>query len=191
MRIAFVLVAFASLAAAETHPAWRLVPMAEIGYGYDGVAVEKSWTDGSGLRMGVGGQATLYVPKEDSMGWALTGEIKGNTLSGDLGGALTVPDGAPSGSSFSQMDFGARVRTGPFYRVLGLWGNSGGLFGVNWAFTEGDLKWQRDDYTLAFGLYSEVGSDPWGPRRGAHRLVGGSRRRRANVVGNLRRRDGE
>lgn len=161
MRVAFVLSALAGLASAETHPAWRLVPMAEIGYGYDGVAIENSWTDGAGLNASVGGQGTFYLPKEDSMGWALGTELRGSMLSGDLDGALTVPDGTPSGSSFSQTSFSGRVQTGPFYRMFGLWGNSGGIFGIDYKTTEGDLKWEREDYALVFGLYTEIGADPW------------------------------
>lgn len=174
MRIAAVLAVLAGIASAETHPAWRLVPMAGLGYGYDGEGIDKPWNDVYGFASGVGGQATLYSPKEDSMGWALVVEATGDVFSGDIGGNKTLPDMTESGTGFSRTGFGTRVTTGPFYRMLGLWGNSGGLFGARWDFTDGDGAWYREDYQLAFGVYTEFGSDPWA-REGVRAGLSGAR----------------
>lgn len=165
MRIAPVFAVLVGIASAQpvdqTHPAWRLVPMAEFGFGYDGEGMEKDWNDASGTITGVGGQCTYYSPKEDSMGWALVVEVSGDMLSADIEGTKKLPDNRDIGSTLSRSGFGGRVQTGPFYRMLGMWGNSGGLFGAKWTFADGDGNWYREDYTLSFGVYTEIGSDPW------------------------------
>jgi hypothetical protein len=161
MRTAFVLAALAGLASAQTKPAWRLVPMGEFGYAYDGGGMEKAWNDATGLRYGVGTQCTFYSPKEDSMGWAVVGEVYGNMFTADIEGSKLLADGSESGSSLEAMTFGGRVQTGPFYRMLGLWGNSGGLVGLKLDYTNGDALLYREQYVLSFGVYTEVGSDPW------------------------------
>lgn len=178
MRIAFALAVFAGLASAETHPAFRIVPMAGIGYGYDGQGFEKLWNDASGLQSSVGAQCTFYSPNEDSMGWALVAEVSGDMLSASIEGSKQGPDNSLLGSDLSRMGTGLRVQTGPFYRMLGLWSNSGGLFGARWTFSDGSGAWYRDDYALSFGVYTETGTDPWareGVRLGlAGARVGGS-----------------
>lgn len=164
MRTAFAIAALAGIASAQTvqtHPAWRVVPMAEIGYAYNGGGMEGEWNDATGLLTGVGAQCTYYSPKEDSMGWALVGELYGNMFSADIEGTKLLADGTGSGSTLESSTFGASIQTGPFYRMLGIWGNSGGLFAVKQNFTNGDGAMYREQYTLAFGIYTEAGSDPW------------------------------
>jgi len=170
MRIAIALSCMAGLASAQTHPALRLVPFASVEHASEGGGMNGDWTIASGTRFGVGGQATLWIPKEDSMGWAIAAEAGLGSFSGDLEGTRKVPDGSPSGSSSSASSYQARIQSGPFYRMLGLWGSTGGVFGANWEFTESDPGWYREDYALFFGLYSEAGTDPWarqGVRGGA------------------------
>jgi len=164
MRIALVssLVCAATAATlAQGHPAWRVIPNVECGYGSDGGGVNGDWTEANGTVLGGGVKGTLYVPKEDSMGWALEANLGARTLLADLGGTLKVPDGTDMGASATQTGYSARLQTGPFYRALGLWGASGGAFGVDWSSMEGDKRWFREDYALFFGVFSELGSDPW------------------------------
>ncbi|MCB9495624.1 MAG: hypothetical protein H6686_01925 [Fibrobacteria bacterium] len=157
----FALVCSACLAPVHAQLAWRAVPHAELGYGSDGGGMNGDWTVGAGIQAGAGFTGTLYVPKEDSMGWALQTNMGVRSLSGDLEGTMKVPDGARSGATMSQMTGFAHFRTGPFYRFLGLWGASGGQFGVEMSTTEGETNWFREDYSLLFAVFSEGGTDPW------------------------------
>lgn len=165
MRIALVFslvcAATAPLMAAQSRPAWRAIPHVEFGYGSDGGGMNGDWTVASGTQFGAGAKGMLYVPKEDSMGWALYTDLGMRSLMADLEGTMKVPDGAASGASATQNTYFARIQSGPFYRLLGLWGASGGVFGMDLSTTESDERWYRQDYALFFGVFSEIGSDPW------------------------------
>jgi len=174
MRFAIALVFMATLASAQTHPAWRLVPYGQAEYNSDGGGMNGDWTIASGPRLGLGGQATLYVPKEDSMGWAVVLEANGGMFTGDMEGTLKVPDGSASGFTLNQSFYDARIQSGPFYRLFGMWGTSGGVFGYNWNTSASELAWSKEDYALFFGVYSEFGSDPWS-RNGARLGVSAGR----------------
>lgn len=163
MRIAIAAMFMATMATAQAKPAWRLLPFAEGAFVSDGAGFEGDWTVGSGLRWGAGAQGSFYQPKEDSMGWALIVETRAGAMSGDLEGTLESPDGSATGSTIEQSSYTARLQTGPFYRMLGFWAASGGVFGAEWVFSEGETTWYREDYSLLFGLFTEVGSDPWAP----------------------------
>lgn len=161
MRIAIAAMFMASMASAQTKPAWRMIPFAEGAYVSDGGGYEGDWTVGTGTRWGAGAQGSFYQPKEDSMGWALILETRAGSLSADLEETMEAPDGSPTGATMEQTSYGARLQTGPFYRMLGFWAASGGVFGADWVYSEGETTWYREDYTLLFGLFTEVGSDPW------------------------------
>lgn len=162
IALAFTLVCAATAPLlAQSRPAWRAIPHAELGYGSDGGGMNGDWTVASGTQFGGGAKGTLYVPKEDSMGWALYGDLGMRSLMADLEGTMRVPDGAPSGGAATQTTYSARVQSGPFYRLLGLWSASGGVFGIDFSTMESEERWYREDYALFFGVFTEAGSDPW------------------------------